>query len=60
MIDPVEALLKASTTAGQVLPTATPTSVDPLPTILPSIENQHVTKEVRIRGEERKLDRRFS
>lgn len=44
MIDPVEALLK-STTVGQVLPTATPTSVDPLPTVLPSIENQHVTKQ---------------
>jgi hypothetical protein len=49
MIDPVEALLKASTTVGQILPTSTPTSVDPLPPIVPSIENQHVTKQVRTR-----------
>jgi len=44
MIDPVEALLKTST-VGQILPTATPTSVKPLPTIVPSIENEHVTKQ---------------
>lgn len=44
IVDQVEAFLK-STTVGQVLPTATPTAVDPIPTITPSIENEHVTKQ---------------